>query len=47
MDRSIYLYRIEGLIESNHWRSDSRVLNENAVQDNLSWNYSQRDICMK
>lgn len=41
------LYGIEGLSESNHWGSYSKELKENAVQDYLSGDYSQRDICMK
>src|SRR5947207_3100732 len=41
------LYGIEGLSESNHWRSYSKELKENAVQDYLSGGYSLRDICKK
>ena len=41
------LYGIEGLSESKHWRSYSKELKENAVQDYLSGGYSLRDICKK
>jgi transposase-like protein len=41
------LYGIEGLSKSNHWRSYSKELKENAVQDYLSGGYSQRNICKK